>query len=208
MFETSNRGKQLSWKSVYNVLSGNKVFEGHQRSLLHMNYNNETSELAWLANVAVEAAPIITMNPTLPSLKSAASSAQRQTVPKPASTSSKSQRRRKISSQSRKSSSKVSSQTHKKISSAKQKDVNVGQTIVPVARALPKKKFVIKRNDANSFEIRKCDFCGLFPTNHYCSGPRPGSMICMQGNESHEVCGMVSCMMCREKWGPAENFAN
>ena len=91
IFQTSNRGKRLSWKSVYNVLSGNKVFEGQQISLLHKNYNNDTSDLAWLANVADKAAPIITMNPTLPSLKSAASSAQRQTVSKPASTSSKSQ---------------------------------------------------------------------------------------------------------------------
>ena len=40
-------------------------------------YNNETSELAWptwLANVADKAAPLITHNHTLPSLKSSASS--------------------------------------------------------------------------------------------------------------------------------------
>ena len=78
---------------------------------------------------------------------------------------------------------------------------------VPVVRAPPKEKFVIKRNSSNSFVSRKCDFCGLMSTNHYCSGPRPRSMIFMQGNESEEFFGMASCVMCCEKWGPAENFA-
>ena len=30
----------------------------------------------------------------------------------------------------------------------------------------------------------------------------------MEGAEDVEICGNVSCMVCREKWGPAEDYAN
>ena len=30
----------------------------------------------------------------------------------------------------------------------------------------------------------------------------------IEGKEEEEVCGMLSCMVCQEKWGAAEDFAN
>lgn len=201
----SNRRKQLSWKLVYNVLSKCHMLEGRNKrsQVSHMITNVETQDLSTLAAVAGKATPIAKLNPTLPSLESAASSAQRksstssvstvpqlaQTHPKLASTSSKSQPRHKISSQSRKSR-------------------NVVKTTLPIARAPRKEKVVIKLAGYGYFESRKCNFCGVIPANHYCRAPRPGSMIFMEGQELLEVCGMASCNCFREKLGPAESFAN
>ena len=105
----------------------------------------------------------------------------------------------------RQSNSKVSSapskgyQPRKKLSLPKQQDVNVAQMTLPVTRAPSKEKVVIKQIRYGVFESKKCDFCGLLPTNHYCKVPCPGSMTSLEGSESREICGKVPCMNCRSK---------
>ena len=182
----NKRRKQLTWKSVYNVLSKNHVFDGRNKRSQVLR----TSTLATLAAVADTAERITVLDSALPSFEPAASSTQPKSSP--ATLFKVSQRR----------------QAHPKPASRSSRSKPNQKTTLPVTKAPTKKKVVIKKNAAGSLESTKCHFCGLMPTNHYCRAPRPGSMIFLQGQELREVCGMASCMVCREKWGPAEDFAN
>ena len=87
------------------------------------------------------------------------------------------------------------------LSPPKQQDVNVAQMTLPVTRARPKEKLVIKQIKYGVFESKKCDFCGLLPTKHYCKVPLPGSMISSEGSEFREIFGKVLCMNYRSEWG-------
>ena len=72
----------------------------------------------------------------------------------------------------------------------------------------PTKKYIIKKKPEGSFVSKKCDYCDIIPTNHYCTSPKHGYMIFMEGNDTVEVCGNASCFECRGKWGDAEDFAS
>ena len=95
-------------------------------------------------------------------------------------------------------------QPHKKVSSRKQKDVNVAQMTLPVTRAPPKEKVVIKKILDGVFESNECNFCG--PTNHFCRAPLPGTMIFLEGRKFCKICGKLACMNCSSKLGDAEDF--
>ena len=75
-----------------------------------------------------------------------------------------------------------------------------------------RKQVVIKRirpNDPSSALVsKKCNYCGLLPSNHYCRKKKKGSGVVIEGEEEEEICGKLSCFACREKWGAAEEFLN
>ena len=211
VLKKGNRKNELSWKTAYNRLSGKQAFTSkNRREILHMTDKDDSSVLAMLADFADTATPMFAIDPTIPSLKLAVTSTQEKTSTPSILTAFQASQTYPTTTKVRrkKTSSATTKVSHKKTSSSKLKNASVSRKILPLARAPPKKMQVIKRHGAGSFENRKCDFCGVIPTNHYCRAPLPGSMICMQGNEGEEVCGKVSCMMCREKWGNAEDFAN
>ena len=51
-----------------------------------------------------------------------------------------------------------------------------------------------------------CNFCISVPSNHYCRKRVKGSGITIEG-EMEEICGKLSCMICRMKWGEPEKYA-
>ena len=63
-----------------------------------------------------------------------------------------------------------------------------------------------KVNDPTSALVsKKCHYCGLLPSDHYCRKKVKGSGVVIQGKEEEEICRKLSCMVCRMKWSELED---
>lgn len=71
-----------------------------------------------------------------------------------------------------------------------------------------KKKIVLKKNiGTGTLESAKCNICNKNPSNHYCRHIVRGTGVYIEG-QKEEICGKLTCMVCKLDWGNPEDYAN
>jgi hypothetical protein len=66
---------------------------------------------------------------------------------------------------------------------------------------------IIKVKACGALESKKCDYCGVIPTSHYCRFEMAESCIIIEGHNDVHVYGKASCMVCWLKWsGDPEDY--